>query len=139
MAYTPTVWECGDTITAEKLNKLEQAVAQGGSSEPLIVTITSHEDCPEGFIGDGIDTFSATWQEVKDAYDAGRPVYLQDEEDDEPGSFYYQRCPLVACGSHPIAGEIALFEHTNYEGSLILRLTASVPTDYLQLRKCENK
>ena len=25
--YVPTVWECGDVITAEKLNKLEQAVA----------------------------------------------------------------------------------------------------------------
>ena len=30
MAYTPTTWQCGDTITAEKLNKLEQAVASGG-------------------------------------------------------------------------------------------------------------
>lgn len=32
MAYTPTVWTGGDVITAEKLNKLEQAVksAQGG-------------------------------------------------------------------------------------------------------------
>lgn len=27
MAYTPTVWETGDTITAEKLNKAEQGIA----------------------------------------------------------------------------------------------------------------
>jgi hypothetical protein len=26
MAYTPTVWKDGDTITADKLNKLEEAV-----------------------------------------------------------------------------------------------------------------
>lgn len=26
MAYTPTNWECGDVVTAEKLNKLEEAV-----------------------------------------------------------------------------------------------------------------
>lgn len=26
MAYTPTTWEDGDVITAEKMNKLEQAV-----------------------------------------------------------------------------------------------------------------
>ena len=26
MAYTPTVWEDGDLITAEKMNKLEQGV-----------------------------------------------------------------------------------------------------------------
>lgn len=28
MAYTPTKWNDGDVITAEKLNKLEQGVAQ---------------------------------------------------------------------------------------------------------------
>lgn len=27
MAYTPTVWATGDTITAEKLNKAEQGIA----------------------------------------------------------------------------------------------------------------
>ena len=30
MAYTPTNWQTGDTITAEKLNKLENGVASGG-------------------------------------------------------------------------------------------------------------
>lgn len=28
MAYTPTNWVCGDTITAEKLNKLENGLAE---------------------------------------------------------------------------------------------------------------
>ena len=28
MAYTPTEWACGDTITAEKLNKLENGLAE---------------------------------------------------------------------------------------------------------------
>lgn len=30
MSYTPTEWETGQTITAEKLNKLEQGVANAG-------------------------------------------------------------------------------------------------------------
>lgn len=30
MAYTPTTWVTGDTITATKLNKLEQGVANAG-------------------------------------------------------------------------------------------------------------
>lgn len=30
MSYTPTEWETGQTITAEKLNKLEQGVADAG-------------------------------------------------------------------------------------------------------------
>lgn len=30
MAYTPTVWQAGDTVTAAKLNKMEQGIASGG-------------------------------------------------------------------------------------------------------------
>ena len=30
MAYTPTTWNNGDIITAEKLNKIENGVAQAG-------------------------------------------------------------------------------------------------------------
>ena len=40
MAYEPTVWSCGDTITADKMNKLEQGLAEccGGGTD-LIVTV----------------------------------------------------------------------------------------------------
>ena len=40
MSYTPTEWATGDTITAEKLNKLEQGVAAGS----LIVHVTATVD-----------------------------------------------------------------------------------------------
>jgi len=40
VSYTPTEWATGDTITAEKLNKLEQGVAAGS----LIVHVTSTVD-----------------------------------------------------------------------------------------------
>ena len=30
MAYTPTEWNCGDTITAEKMNKIAQGIADSG-------------------------------------------------------------------------------------------------------------
>lgn len=29
MAYEPTVWASGDTVTAEKLNKIEQGIVNG--------------------------------------------------------------------------------------------------------------
>ena len=29
-AYNPTTWECGDLITAEKMNKIEQGIANAG-------------------------------------------------------------------------------------------------------------
>jgi len=33
MAYEPTQWRSGDTITSERLNKMEQGIAGGGSGE----------------------------------------------------------------------------------------------------------
>lgn len=45
MAYTPTTWTDGDVITAEKLNKLEQAVktasgAKKGASGACVTAIS---------------------------------------------------------------------------------------------------
>ena len=62
MAYTPTEWECGDVVTAEKLNNIEEGIQEalesgGGGAEPLVV----HED------GDTY-TLDKTWQEIYDAY-----------------------------------------------------------------------
>ena len=39
MSYNKTTWTAGDTITAEKLNNLENGVASA-SSGPLVVTAT---------------------------------------------------------------------------------------------------
>lgn len=32
MAYEPKTWECGDTITAEELNRMEQGIAEASQS-----------------------------------------------------------------------------------------------------------
>ena len=61
MAYTPTVWETGDVITAEKLNNMESGI---GSFY-----------CRVSYNGE-------TWicdktiAQMIEAYDAGRPVYV---------------------------------------------------------------
>ena len=72
MSYTPTTWSSGDTITAAKLNKLEQGVANagsgGGGSEALIVTVSGTGNTR---------TMSATFGEIYNALKAGTPVYLQ--------------------------------------------------------------
>ncbi len=46
MAYEPTQWRSGDTITSERLNKMEQGIAGGGSGEfyALHTTVTRNED-----------------------------------------------------------------------------------------------
>lgn len=49
MAYTPTNWVTGDTVTATKMNKLEQGVANAGGGG--LVTVTS-------------DTLDKTYNEI---------------------------------------------------------------------------
>lgn len=61
MAYTPTEWVCGDTITAERLNKLENGLAEccgGGGAEPLIVNVNN--DVPA--------SLDHSWQDICDAF-----------------------------------------------------------------------
>lgn len=76
MAYEKQTWECGETITAEKLNHIEDGIADassggGGTSEPLIVKATR------------IDTktrrlyFDATPSDVLDAIEHNRQVFFQ--------------------------------------------------------------
>lgn len=65
MAYEPTIWECGDVVTAERLNKLEEAVAalsdcceSGGDNSPLIVNVADSVEM----------TLDKTWNEIHDAF-----------------------------------------------------------------------
>ena len=40
MAYEPTQWRSGDTITSERLNKMEQGIAGGGSGDAYVLHTT---------------------------------------------------------------------------------------------------
>ena len=46
MSYTPTTWTTGDTITATKLNKIEQGIANagGGASWDAVIRLTHSND-----------------------------------------------------------------------------------------------
>ena len=55
MSYTPTTWAAGDTVTAAKLNKLEQGVASGGGV--LVVNMVN--------LNTG--ELDKTWKEISDA------------------------------------------------------------------------
>lgn len=67
MAYTPTTWANGDTITAAGLNKMEQGIAGG--------VMLMYVD-----MGTGI--CDKTWQQVHDALAAGTPVYYAESYTD---------------------------------------------------------
>lgn len=66
MSYTPTDWKNGDIITEERLDHMEQGIADANSgSGVLVVTDT------EG-------TLNKTWQEINDAGFAVRKLAMPD-------------------------------------------------------------
>lgn len=45
MAYEPHEWVAGETVTASKLNHLEQGVAEGGGGTYIVeCTVTGNEE-----------------------------------------------------------------------------------------------
>lgn len=65
MAYNPTTWQTGDTITATAMNKIENGIANAGSA--LVVQAT---------IAEGQITCNKTVQEIYNAMTSGTPVYI---------------------------------------------------------------
>lgn len=65
MAYTPTNWQNGDTITAEKLNKMEGGIESANA--PFIVTLTPTEPDFSG-------TMDKTGDDILQAYLSGRRI-----------------------------------------------------------------
>ena len=70
MSYTPTEWKNGDTITAEKLNKIEEGIADGG-----VLIVTKTDDVEHTQI-----TLSKTWQEIYDAVISGKQILLDNSD-----------------------------------------------------------
>lgn len=67
MAYDPTVWKSGDTITSAKLNKLENCLAEasgGGTGGGVLVA------------NDENGTLDKTWLEIATAIGAGTLVVI---------------------------------------------------------------
>ena len=75
MSYTPHTWQSGETVTAEKLNVLEQGVASGGGG--MRVSVITEEDTPQA--GYTTQTMDKTWQQIYDALAAGMYVCEIDE------------------------------------------------------------
>lgn len=65
MAYTPTTWTTGDTITASAMNKIENGIANAGGA--LICTVTNTGSAY---------ALDKTVQEIYDALESGTPVFV---------------------------------------------------------------
>lgn len=58
MAYEPTQWRSGDTITSERLNKMEQGIAGGGSGDAYVLHTTMTVTPAENENGNPTHTYS---------------------------------------------------------------------------------
>ena len=65
MSYTPTVWASGDTVTATKMNKIENGIAGAGGGG-LMVTVTESS---------GTYTCNKTYSEIAAAATT-MPIFL---------------------------------------------------------------
>lgn len=69
MAYEKTEWKNGDTITAEKLNHMEDGIAEGGGR--MVVTASPESSESTTFVLD------KTWQEINDAFINGTSIIVE--------------------------------------------------------------
>lgn len=91
MSYEPTTWKTGDVITANKLNKIEQGIAAIGDTP----VVTDHPIMVVNATMSGTTmTLGNTWQEIHDAFEAGKLVLIICKEE-EFETFLY------VVGTHP--------------------------------------
>ena len=75
MAYTPTEWETGDVITAEKLNKAEEGIAQ---ASPVFIPVTYDETS-------NVYVLDASYNDIKELM--GNVVMGIQEFPDDPSTY----------------------------------------------------
>ena len=92
MAYTPNTWAAGDTITAQKLNNMEQGIANAGT----IILETEYD--AEYNLSD-VDMTAA---EIVEAVKAGKKVYLTLLLEEENTKNY-----MPFAGEYLVDGELA--------------------------------
>ena len=67
MSYTPTNWQSGDKVTAEKLNKIEQGIANASA----VVVLTETYDSTNN-----VYTLNKSWSEMYQSMSSGTMFIL---------------------------------------------------------------
>lgn len=121
MAYTPTEWECGDLITAERMNKIETALAElsasaGGGGVDAVILLNNRN------YAEGEDP---RYNIVYGSYDAVRAKLVGDYDNAITGGgrFAATTMPVVVYGEESVG--MSGFERgarTNYQFANYIRL-----------------
>jgi len=65
MSYTKTTWRDGDVISADRLNNMEDGIA---NAAPMVIVNRTEND--------GVVVLDKTWQEIYNAINNKIPVYI---------------------------------------------------------------
>lgn len=91
MAFEPKTWVCGDTITAQELNRMEQGIEDasqdGGGSSSFIV---------HGTVSDENITVAENVEDIVNAIEAEQNVYMITVDSDNNQSYLYLHCYVDA-------------------------------------------
>ena len=96
MSYTPTNWQTGDTVTAEKLNNMEQGIEL--ANDAFVITLTPTEQDYSG-------TIDKTYDEIVSAVNSGVKIFFKF------GSTLYPANEIVNNGATiAVGGTVLLFD-----------------------------
>lgn len=114
MSYTPTNWQTGDTVTAERLNKMESGIEL--ANDPFIVTLTPTAQDMSGVM-------DKTAIEIRAAFDAGKRILFTFPNGTmwvNPTSFN----PYEMDGKHVIS-VFAIFPYYSNSTDLLVQITTN--------------
>lgn len=94
MAYTKQTWNTGETITADKLNHMEDGIASSGGCDTDTFKIT-------GIINQqtGERSLNKTYSEIVEALESGKLAYI---EDGSYNRFYFSNRAIAGDGSYEV-------------------------------------
>ena len=72
MSYTPTTWVTGDTVTPEKLNKIEQGIYDAGGTSSVFFVVA--------YYNGGAWIMQETAGDIINALSSGIPVMVQERD-----------------------------------------------------------
>ena len=113
--YAPTNWGCGDTISAENLNKVEERLAfVGGGTFPIGVEIL------EGDLGTVI-RLKATANEIITAMKCGKVPTIMLDSTGSRNAIVTRLLPIVRCGQE--SSELTFYIATDSSDSELKNMT----------------
>lgn len=78
MAYEKTVWQSGDLITAERMNKIEQRLEEKINGGMQVLEVHEIDVIPPVHINDGTEfKLDKTWQQIYDAFLEGKIIKIE--------------------------------------------------------------